>query len=339
MDDLKMKATLSDQEQETLCRAYNIDIRSHRRFELGLRSNVFYLETDRGSLAVKRYGEMLRADPRIIQGQVDVQEFLFDRGTPVARPYRDSDGQLIHESEGQAYTLMDFLEGEHPDFGGDGILCALEAMALFNRAAVRFTKPIVTFKKSGDLPAQYEDLQKYLPTTPSDGFDEYVLCHVDFLEQELHRTLDELRRSPLPNQLIHGDMNVGSILVDPATSGVVGIVDFDHVHYAPRIKEFVNALSLAVCDEMTEGLDASERIDMPRYRWLLEEYAKFGPAENDQFDSIPLYLRISGLEATMITWKGGYAGNAQQRTYFESRYKRFVHRIQIADVLSKMDHP
>jgi Ser/Thr protein kinase RdoA (MazF antagonist) len=156
--------------------------------------------------------------------------------------------------------------------------------------------------------------------------DDYVklpgeLCDlVDPLRHQLWAALTDL-----PNQLTHGDCNVGNVLVHGGE--VSGFIDFDHLPRSPRVRDLSYYLASRLLVHRIDG-DPSAMAAVLRH--YVEGYHAAHPlTDRERTAVVPLLLTalIGGAGWCLHGWvpdPAGYQRNLQAIEWVASRYDELV---------------
>ncbi len=182
---------------------------------------------------------------------------LVDPELPVPRHVAGLDGEFlsrIFDAEGNAYhaRLLTYLDGSPLfEFGAPSrhtIRCLGRLQARLSLALRDFSHPAATHFMPWDamngLVVSETLCRDYLPSTMTDA------C-AQVLERLQQTALPALLQ--LPTQVIHNDMHLQNVLVDPARPGeITGIIDFGDIVQRPLVQDL--STSLVMIAELTADL-------------------------------------------------------------------------------------
>lgn len=97
---------------EALAAAYRLGgLREVRHLPDGRMNRNWFVEADRGRFALKHLTDR---DPAVVRRNLGLLDRVAEAGVPIARPLATSTGELVHETEGNAYYLCTWVDGTHP---------------------------------------------------------------------------------------------------------------------------------------------------------------------------------------------------------------------------------
>lgn len=206
------------------------------------RDQNFRLTCANGERFVVKIANRREPSP-VTQCQVEALRHVEEAGCPVAVPrvVPDRSGALTRDIEGHLLRVVTFLPGRPvEDVPVD------EALGLaLGRSLAQLDVALQGFSHPGESPLLMWDMQRAAELRD-------LIGHVGNpdLEAQLGQCLDDFERHVLPEfpalrtQVIHNDLNLANVLVDPADSRfVTGIIDFGDMLRAPLVVDAAIAAS------------------------------------------------------------------------------------------------
>jgi homoserine kinase type II len=200
-----------------LLAGYGLEPKTFEALEAGsVNSNFRFTSSDGRAFFARIYEEQGREGAIT---ELRLLALLAARGVPVALPQPMNNGELVHEHLGKPFAVYPFVDGE--------ILCQRRVTEAACRAVGR-ALALVHSTPLGELHVgagrfRFADLEQRLGTVDASG-------RVELLEAAAHvRSLIQkygpLRRSDLPQGLIHGDLFRDNVLFQG--DRIAALLDFE----------------------------------------------------------------------------------------------------------------
>jgi homoserine kinase type II len=199
------------------------------------------LETSRGRFLLKRRHPGLQ-DPALIAGQHALLRFLVEAGFPAPNIVPTCDGATFVETGGHCYEVQGYIVGTPCEEDRPAHLAAAAHMLGRYHGAVRGFDHALLHRPVARYGA--ETLQRIVAGRVR-AWRAAGLLHLEPEIGALLRRVDDLVAGladlgPLPELVIHGDYYADNLLF--CDDRIVGVVDYDLAHWAPRAVEVAEAL-------------------------------------------------------------------------------------------------
>ncbi|WP_205324773.1 phosphotransferase [Glycomyces sp. YM15] len=266
---------------DALASAYLLGgLREIRHLTDGRMNRNWYLDSDRGRFALKHLTDR---DPAAVRRNLGLLERLAAGGIPVAAPVADSTGDLVHEIEGNAYYLCEWVDGTHP--GAELSLAQAGHMgAVIARIHDALADPDSGLPAPQQSPTDVSDPDAALAETgrflelaaerPSQN--EFDRAAVPVLQQRLDLIAANAHLRPGPDAATgpggwtHGDCQNYNLVWSGGRIGAV--IDWDRVRVGSYAEELARTAAYQFCTP-----DA--RIDLPKVAAFLAGYRSVRPID------------------------------------------------------------
>jgi Ser/Thr protein kinase RdoA (MazF antagonist) len=212
--------------------------------------------------------------PAMFQSHLKLHRFAEQRQAPVAHLFETTRGSLYAMIDLRAFELQSFLASAVPPTTAADARSAGDALATFLRAVAEFR----------DWPFGRWDVPVDRPRRLADRW-EWLFPYVRHLSKEaegrtplvadlvaaLHDVGDQVDRSSVPAQMIHGDAHPVNMMVTP--SGRTYLVDLDEARYGHRLWDIAHAIAGIGAIEM--GSTRSGERDEVRGAWQTDLVKSF----------------------------------------------------------------
>ncbi len=269
---------------ERICEKYEIGTPISCENLGGDENHNLCLTTSSGKYVVRRIGSKLTPRKR---GLIDLEfrtlNGLNDRGFPyqVPTPILNRDGSYIDEIASRPYWVYPFLEGNKEGQKKASVEEISAALAKYHDVVSKIKIPNLPLEPLfGPLWLQenYREMKRH---DPRSELDEVMRTYVDFFgdiysETSQNRCDEEVLAT-------HGDFSKDNLLFTPQGK-VRGIIDFDDIQVAPRIRDVANAALYSCFD--------GRKFNPTRLNEFLQAYKpKLGLKDEERKLVIPAMLR------------------------------------------------
>ena len=243
--------------------------------EGGQVNRTWRAETQRGTVAVRRYHPMRRA--AAVAWEHELLEFAAGRGWPVARALPTPEGITVVDYEGALWSVFGWLEGaaapvEHPGIAH-----------IAGRLLARLHKDLEGFPGEGQRPGTGKiwELDILAESAGAASFNtllaEFGETFPDLagvVRRQRYRNLRELSAlhyPDLPDRVVHGDFGFENLLFSDGQ--VSGVLDFDWCRrdaLATDIAQWITPFhvrDIAIARSFLEGYQEARLLD--DIEWLL----------------------------------------------------------------------
>lgn len=261
-------------------------------------SNANYRVERRGAspLVLKVWLEQSPAQVEALAAQT---RWLEDHGVPTPAPLPDGEGRLARVVEGQAWTLLRFVEG-HP-LGDDPTSLRALGGAM---ARLHLTPP----------PPGLGSFQLGLPTVDrllATGFEHPFLARLARERAAVAAALPP----DLPSGPVHGDLFGDNVVARGAE--VVALLDFEEL--------CVDAVAIDLGMAVVGNAWVHGRPDPARARALLEGYAAVRPLSDAERRALPALHHLATLG--IAAWRFHAYRVSQPEAGFGDRYREMADRL------------
>jgi len=228
------------------------------------------LETSKGDYVRQRFGRRLTPKKReLLNLEFQVLGGLGKMEFPylVPAPVLNQEGRIIDAQLDGHYWVYPFLEGCPLPPEENGVKEIATALAVYHQFVSRIALPsgeIEPFWNPSWLSQEYHKMGEVFLQSELDQVMKRYLC---FFKGVFHRVSgNNYSENLLPT---HGDFSRDNLLFN-AKGNVTGIIDFDDVQLAPRIRDIANAVlyscydedefSPSACNEFLERYECLEKL-------------------------------------------------------------------------------
>jgi len=294
---------------------YNLgDLADFEGIAAGIENSNFFIKTKTGN-QTKRYVLTVfeRMDAHELPYFMHLMKHLAAKGLTCPDVMQRRDGSLLFDIQGKQGCIVSCLAGKTLDVLTEPQLFASgQALAQLHLAGADFDK-----RRSSPTGADW--LSEKTNAVMQQTAVLYGQKAADLLSDELDFQ-SSCVWDALPQGVIHGDLFVDNILFEG--DQVSGIIDFYYAHDAALVMDIaisINAQAVSLSDE-----------DQTRVRVFLEGYASVRPLSEDEYQALPLLLRLAALRFWVsrlydaLFPRGG--SMTQTKNPEEYRKKLLIHR-------------
>jgi Ser/Thr protein kinase RdoA (MazF antagonist) len=281
---------------------YGLTSRSPHRPGGGTANANAIVETDRGTVFVKRRNPKYAAEP-FVRFDHCFMEHMAAWGVVTPLALRADAGERWVRLHGHVYEVYPFIVGERHDRGSIAQVAeAGRALAVFHRASRSFEPP------PGKEWPRYRDpdgIRARLAEHSDDIAAALAPRDIAYLSEQVALVSDGLAHGAyhaLPKLVVHGDYHPGNVLYQPSSSsgadGVCGIFDLDWATFQPRVLDIADGLML-FCGERSSDIDGADIVSLTQ-TWrpsrsrgtaFLSAYLEIESIEPQEREALPTFVR------------------------------------------------
>lgn len=220
-----------------------------RLLPVGAMNRSWRVDTATGSYAVK---QLVDVDAKSSKRQHRIATALADKGFPVPRPLTTPAGESLLERDGERYSVVPWVEGEHPDCLTLTLDECRDLGVLLGelQQALAELLPETPRNAAADVPGvarTHEKIDRFLAQIDAlaerDDFDEYVRERLHERRELLRRWLPAkpAEREVGPHGWTHGDFHENNLLW--ANGSVQAVIDWDRTGVWLLANELVRSAS------------------------------------------------------------------------------------------------
>ena len=326
----RKKRPLTTEEKESISKNYGIEITNSTPFGEGIRSNTLLLETDQEKKVVKVYPNNFSRE--LIEFQAEACNFMRANNTPVPEIYPNNQGRYATPIDGTHYVIMEHKKGSFPNPNNPKIIettftplfQALHALARFNPSKIYIAPEL-----KRPLSEQLEELQQTIKRKEH-TIDRTVREYHERLTTIYEQTRERIKKLQIPRQLILGDYNLGSLLIDHKKPS---IIDFDRIHEQISIFDIMHCIDNLFIDKESPNKNLEDRVNWQKLRQTAKFCGTHYPQFRDQIYAFPLMHQLLALTNLITTWNDTYQGD-EDPAYFERTKKPYIRRLEIPTQLA-----
>ncbi|BBX32650.1 aminoglycoside phosphotransferase [Mycolicibacterium mageritense DSM 44476 = CIP 104973] len=217
---------------------------------LNLSENATYLVEDRGTQSILRVHRENYHRPHEIESELDWLAALradSDVTVPTVLPARDGSRLVTVEVNGNPRHIVhfDMVAGSEPDENAltlDDFHLLGRITAALHEHSQRWTRPAGFGRFSWDWEHSLGDQPRWGRWLDAEGVGDSERQVLERAQDLLHRRLVEYGTGPERFGLIHADLRLANLLVDPVSSGIT-VIDFDDCGFGWYFYDFGTAVS------------------------------------------------------------------------------------------------
>jgi Ser/Thr protein kinase RdoA (MazF antagonist) len=310
---------LNKREIEKIAKLYGLGKVKHSKLiEYGLVNYNYDIKTEKGDFIIRVL--VLKLDKykkNKLKLEFKVLKYLnrnqFSYQTPL--PLKNKGREILTKLGKKNLWIYRKIPGEifRRNPGNQKLRELAKALAIYHK----FVKKIKHNKKFNRPKWIYKEFEIMKKIKPDNRINRLVLKNLDFFQNQLKNTLKYKIESPLLPA--HLDFNLHNMLYKEKK--IIGILDFDNINYAPRIKDVVYAMRLSCITK--------RKLDKKKMNVFLKEYEKKIKLTKKEKDLIiPLMI-----EANCLSLYWLYYGMKKGE---KLRYRFIRYTVEITKKLSKM---
>lgn len=250
--------------------------------------NFVYESVREGKPLVLRIAHQYHRSAKMVRGELEWMNYLYERGIPCPKPVVSLAGQLVEVVEsGDSYFVacaFEKREGELPP---------------------SYKENPTLYQKLGQITGKIHALSKnYQPSSLAHRRYEwhennylrkvknYVPTELELVHKRFDQLLQTIQALPKDNNgygLIHGDISVGNFLVE---QGSVSVIDFDECEYSWYMSDI--AIALFYATPLPNWGGEVKRLEVARHFYdnFMEGYSRENSLESHQLKHLPLLLKL-----------------------------------------------
>ncbi|BDY28681.1 phosphotransferase enzyme family protein [Mycolicibacterium mageritense] len=217
---------------------------------LNLSENATYLVEDRGTQSILRVHRENYHRPHEIESELDWLAALradSDVTVPTVLPARDGSRLVTVEVNGNPRHIVhfDMVAGSEPDENAltlDDFHLLGRITAALHEHSQRWTRPAGFGRFSWDWEHSLGDQPRWGRWLDAEGVGDSERQVLERAQDLLYRRLVEYGTGPERFGLIHADLRLANLLVDPVSSGIT-VIDFDDCGFGWYFYDFGTAVS------------------------------------------------------------------------------------------------
>lgn len=217
---------------------------------LNLSENATYLVEDRGTQSILRVHRENYHRPHEIESELDWLAALradSDVTVPTVLPARDGSRLVTVEVNGNPRHIVhfDMVAGSEPDENAltlDDFHLLGRITAALHEHSQRWTRPAGFGRFSWDWEHSLGDQPRWGRWLDAEGVGDSERQVLERAQDLLYRRLVEYGTGPQRFGLIHADLRLANLLVDPVSSGIT-VIDFDDCGFGWYFYDFGTAVS------------------------------------------------------------------------------------------------
>lgn len=217
---------------------------------LNLSENATYLVEDRGTQSILRVHRENYHRPHEIESELDWLAALradSDVTVPTVLPARDGSRLVTVEVNGNPRHIVhfDMVAGSEPDENAltlDDFHLLGRITAALHEHSQRWTRPAGFGRFSWDWEHSLGDQPRWGRWLDAEGVGDSERQVLERAQDLLHRRLVEYGTGPQRFGLIHADLRLANLLVNPVSSGIT-VIDFDDCGFGWYFYDFGTAVS------------------------------------------------------------------------------------------------
>jgi len=308
---------------------YPLKIKDFRLLSGGMRSNTVELRTSEGAKVLKVYPGNF--DKELIDYHSMISNYLNWNGVPAPEVFPNGDFDLATPLGDTHCTLMDYLPGVPPSNNGRRIgEYVFGSLAKVTQVLSKYPwkKDIVAPELRAPLDSQVSGLLDTIEGLGESRVDSFVWEYRDRLREvseSVWKPYRDYRR-----QVIIGDFNLGSVLVDKGE--VSGVIDFDMVHNQGTGFDFMHSFDLLYVDRSEGEVSLEGRVDWEGLKRSIGIYSEIFPEVSEDIETFPMMYKILGLRNLVDVWGNFYSGDADGE-FFRDRRLSYIPRLEIPMIL------
>lgn len=264
---------------EEILKNYNLGkYKSSRHVWWALQNTVYILNTTKGKFVLKIFE---RSDPKFINFQVRVMDFVYKKKLPVQQIVKTKSGERLFFYKNKRIMIKKYIEGEEEIGGFNDKLVKNLA-----RNVGLLNKSLLKLKLRGKY--NWGRYYQFKPMKERAG----LVYGFDFKKNEdkLLKDLKKLKKSKLRRSVVHGDFHASNLLVK--NDKLVGIIDWDDVH-----EDFL-VFEIAVF--IAHSLITPKTIKKNQIKLFLKEYQRYVKLNGEEEKA--LYYFIKNRYLAVIAW-------------------------------------
>lgn len=228
-----------------------------------------------------------------IEKELEVVNWFFEKGFPVAKPIPNLSGDNIAEDNALFGVLFEFLEGHHA-YEKLTSKHFLEIGKLMGNVHTETEKAHLRCDKSWNDGSFWKRVFRKIEDNKS------VLDDTELVERDKLKSI-EIKLEAVPQYLIHGDYHFGNILFD-AIDKLTGLLDFDDY----RMGHFMDdAIRFFMC-ELIYTPSEYYQIKNEFVEAFWDGYLKSRTLSKQEIELIPIYMELHYLSGLITLRKKDY---------------------------------
>lgn len=298
-------------ESKKICSDFDLGkYQSIKLIKGGLVNFNFLLKTDKCEYIIRILGQKLtKGKQKRLNNEFELMEFLnknkFPYLTPL--PIKLNNGKILHKINNKYFWVYKKLPGRSKT-----TIPNIYQVKEIAKALGTYHKYVKNFKiKKNGFPKYLkwvlEEINNCNPKKNKIG--DLALKEEDFFKKIVQR---EIKRNYSKNIIVsHADFDASNVLFKG--NKIIGIIDFDDLDYAPRIRD----IAVALRDSCT----IRNKLDSKRNRIFLDEYKKVNKITKEEESLIPNMMLAEN--AAFFIW--AYSSMKKEK---ENKYK-FMREMSI----------
>ncbi len=276
-------------------------LQAAQRIEQGFVNKNWIVDTDRGRYFLKRrhpdpHKPEQTIDTRLILAQHDLMKWLREGGFPAPAIMPTAGGETLLILNGELYEIQDYIEGDFYDHNRSAHLEAAAITLGRYHARVKGFAPRALCTRGELYSPTYASTALRLVTTRLHeacqlGEDPGLPAAIQQLRGRAHDLAARFaRHGTLPRLVIHGDYYAGNLLF--RDDQIVGVVDYDHASWQPRVVELAEALIYFASPRpgQLKHLVYPGFLEWKPFTRFLQGYARLVTLDEDEVRALPDYI-------------------------------------------------
>jgi Ser/Thr protein kinase RdoA (MazF antagonist) len=324
---IRIKKQLNKKDLLNIKFNYGVDIKSQVPFSQGMRSNTLFVETSLGKRVIKIYPNNFSFN--LIEFQARACNHMNNCGVPTPRIFSNRDNSFTTPIEDTNYVVMEHRDGRSlsekgfnvANYNLEAIAISLDSLASFEVDKL-YEAPEIEIS----LEDQFKELQINLGKKGKKNVDPLVWNYQNKLSEIYDNLKKGLEEHESSKQLILGDFNSGSLLVNDGA--ISGILDFDNIQYQLKSYDFMHFFDIFYVDKESANISLEERVNWDALEKCIEIYSNFDSEIKEHIESFPFAYQLLGFRNLIDVWGNYYAGRSDS-DYFEEKKFHYLPRVEI----------
>lgn len=280
-----------------LC-GYSLDTELFKKFDVEIYDiyplrSVFFVSTDKGNKILKKIDYSME-ELTFIYNALEYMKKKFNR---VMNFYKNKDGEIFINFQGQVYCLIDLVDGIECDFNNPiDISIAAQGLAEMHSASEGFRYKLLNKDNSGKLIDSFkrrkDEMQFFKKIAEmhenKNEFDNNFLKYVDFYIEEIKKSIDILENSCYyrlcseedKKVLCHHDLAYHNIIIKDSKAY---LIDFDYAMIDLKVHDLANFILKVI---------KNFAFDVEKAKIILNEYMSINPIEDRELKVLYGILRF-----------------------------------------------